>query len=228
MYGKSVAVFINLLPIVGGVLGAEIVLQIIESMMKSTSSLMFVRTLIWSYLAYAAHAELLLSPDRDKTADNKRIFSFAWRSFGLSMLAVVPIVFVLFGIRPLAASINLSDKLAFAAIIVVVASISILLVFGLFGTILPAFVANYDRGIKAAFTRGLSQFSWTIGRLLVGPGAIMFAGSVLAVVAAIIVGGNSFLIAIIGVLTDTIFALATVMTAWVLSSAYKRCYGVAY
>ena len=115
---------------------------------------------------------------------------------------------------------------------------STLLVFGLLGTVLPAFVTNYERGISAAFSRGISQFFWTTGRLLVGPGAIMTAGIIITIIAAIMIDGignllgpdyiSSFLTGVLLLIVYSTFALATVMTAWILSSAFKRCYGVAY
>ena len=57
-----------------------------------------------------------------------------------------------------------------------------------------AYGTNYERGISAAFSRSKSQFFWTTRRLLIGPGAIMTAGLIISILAAIMIDGNGNLL----------------------------------
>ncbi|MEO1159366.1 MAG: hypothetical protein AAFW74_02775 [Pseudomonadota bacterium] len=122
----------------------------------------FVSTLLWACLAYAVHARILLPNDRSSTMTGARVFGFALRSFGITI--VVGTAFVL-GVFILA---NLIGVWPLVAVLLAV----ILLGFPLFvwlATLLPAYVAGRTGGVNAAIERGQAQFGWIFGRLLIGP-----------------------------------------------------------
>lgn len=130
--------------------------------------------LIWAYLAYSAHAAVLLPADRDKTADGKRMFGFALRTFGLFLLVfiptMIPILLIAFGSGQILAGHEMI--VTFVLLVLLVGGLLWLLVFAFLGTLLPAFVADQQRGLGEAFARGRRQFFWITGRLLIGPGLV--------------------------------------------------------
>lgn len=111
-------------------------------------------------------------------------------------------------------------------------AIAFLIVFSLFGTLLPAYVLDRGRGFGAALPRGISQFFWMTGRMLLGPVFLYAASAVVIMTGLIFVAphaeilgeGNmpniiAIVFMIIGYLVQ---AVGTVMVAWILSTAYVR------
>lgn len=233
MYPTSFSLYLRLWPYVAFAVAGEIVIQILQERLASSGGLIFVSVLIWSYLAFNAHAALLLPGTRDKREDSRRVLGFALRTFGLGILMVIPVVFgavvVLSGeLRDGALGIDVSDIVAVGLIL----TVCFLLVFGLLGTLLPAFVADQNRGLRAAFARGRAQFFWMLSQFLAGPvivfvfaNAIIFGGQAMMhphidlLNAIYLPNIPMFLILILGYLIQ---ALGTVMIAWVLSKAFLR------
>ena len=160
MYLTSLQLFISLRVYVAIAVVGELAIQLVGEAFDIGGGLAFASILIWSYLAFNAHAALLLPQDRDKATDNTRVLGFALRAFGLGILMLVPVVAMIVlllsdssvdprqgrGDLSLLVTIGLSSGLAF------------LLIFGYLGTLLPAFVADRNRGLGPALSRGMSQF----------------------------------------------------------------------
>lgn len=172
LFAEGWHVLTQCLPYVALAIGGEYVIQVLKEVTGlGTGATLVASVLIWAYLAYAAHAAVLLPEGRDKSLDGKRIFGFALRTFGLSLMAIIPVIVLL--VLVIVDSVE-SDKFPDLAILalLLVGSALWLLVLGLLGTLLPAFVADRKRGMGAAFARGRRQFFWIFGRLLIGPGLL--------------------------------------------------------
>ncbi len=184
-----------------------------------------VSTLLWAYLAYAVHAQILLPDSRKSTTANTRVFGFALRSFGIVM--VVGTVFALGAfvlVRLVGVWPGIGVLLAAAA-----------LGFPLFvwlATLLPAYVAGRARGVSAAVERGKAHFGWIAGRLLIGPILFLVGFSTLYSILSIPIDSigpfwneeRVFLpINFFGFFSFSIIqAFATVLTAVILSRAFLR------
>lgn len=233
MYPTSFSLYLRLWPTVAFAVVGETIVQILHERLESGGGLIFASVLIWSYLAFNAHAALLLPETRDKREDSRRVIGFALRTFGLGLLMSVPVVFAAIAalsgeLQGGAFGIEVGDIVTVGVMLI----ICFIVVFGLLGTLLPAFVADKGRGVSAAFARGRAQFFWMMSQFLAGPIVVFVFAN------AIIFGGQAwmhphidllnaiyfpniplFLILIAGYLIQ---ALGTIMTAWVLSSAYLR------
>ena len=145
--------------------------------------------LVWTLMLYKAHAEVLGPDQRKMRVKPIRFLGFFVRLFGVevtSLLIFFALVFLLFG----AATGTLGDLGSFETadpdapdILGMGSFISSLLLFGLaavgmslpfflYGTVLPAYVANAGRGVGRAFRRGRRQFTWFAPRLVLGPGVM--------------------------------------------------------
>ena len=233
MYPTSFSLYLRLWPYVAFAVVGEIVIQILQERFASGAGLIFVSVLVWSYLAFNAHAALLLPETRDKSEDSRRVLGFALRTFGLGVLVFIPVIFAAIAalsgeLRDGAFGIEVSDIVAVGLLL----TACFIFIFALLGTLLPAFVVDRGRGLSAAFSRGRAQFFWMMSQFLAGPVLIFVLSS------AIIFGGQAwlhphidllnaiyipnvplFLILIVGYLIQ---ALGTIMIAWVLSSAFLR------
>ena len=192
-----------------------------------------IRFLLWSFLAYVAHTEILLPRERDRAEDYLRFFGFALRSFGLAFIVFLP-VGVLFIVIYTAFQNRGDSHLQSLILLVLVPTILILLplTFCLLGTILPAYVVGRGRGIRAALSRGRRQLLWTLGRFVAALGVVFLFSNV-------IVSGGLFVIQLI---SDVVFgrdlpypvllfaalvksaaqAYAVALVAVILSRAYLR------
>lgn len=131
----------------------------------------FASTLLWAYLAYAVHAQILLPHDRNYTTVSARVFGFALRTLGIAI--VVGIAFSLGAFVP-------AKIIGAAGVAVMLAMIMLgFPVFVWLATLLPAYVAGRARGVNAAIERGKAQFGWIAGRLLIGPCLLFLLSSVL-------------------------------------------------
>ncbi len=233
MYATSFRLFKLLLPYVAFAVVGELVVQVTKEKTSIGGGLTFVSVLIWSYLAFNAHAELLLPKNRDKTADNARVIGFALRTFGIGVVFAIPAVVLMFPfIGKLLDAVTWNDVLISWGAIGLAMAVCFVIVFSLFGSLLPAFVADRARGLGAALGRGWRQFFWSASRLTAGP-VVVFALAYL-----VILGGSihmdphsdllnanyipnipMFTILIAGYLIQ---ALGTIMIAVVLSNAFLR------
>ncbi len=234
VYSTSLQLFMRLRSYVALAVIGELAIQLVGEEFSVGGGLIFASVLVWAYLAFNAHAVLLLPDDRDKAADNTRVLGFALRTFGLGLLMLIPVIAMM--ILALSGSLSQvsleSDGWSVIAAIGLICALGFLLVFGYLGTLLPAFVADRHRGIGAALSRGASQFFWIAGHLITGP-ILLFAISM-----TLVVGGLNALepdsamlsegyypnipVFVILTLAYLVQALGTVMTAWVLSNAFLR------
>lgn len=222
LYSQTTKLFFSLLPYVAIAIFGEIAIQIIKEKLSAGAGLAFASILVWSYLAYAAHAAILVSEDRDPALEGKRVLGFALRTFALILLIMIPAAIISFIIG--------GPALQFVTTMLFAALVFSFLVFILFGTVLPAYVINRNVGFTAAFSRGKSQFGWLAGHLLIGPVLVSF------IAFAVIFSGMNltgfellsesyfpniplFVVLIVGY---TIRAFGAVMVAWILSTAYLR------
>jgi hypothetical protein len=172
----------------------------------------------------------------NRAAASKRLYGFLARNIGLILLIVLTaggLTFFLYYGLDLTTGGDRDEKIgALALIMLPLASLFSLLIFGLMGTWMPAFVVDRQRGFGNALARGKSTFWYVTGRLIIGPG-LLFVLSALAF---------AFIPALAG-LPETYFqtgwqpnittfvysaviyvfqAWAIVMTAWIFSKAFLR------
>ncbi len=233
MYRTSFGLFRVLLPYVALAVIGEILLVAAEEKFPIGSGKTVGSALIWSYLAFNAHAEMLLPKSRDKNADSRRVLGFAVRTFGLGVLFVLPAIILIFPyIGQLFTATTWNEVLAAWGVIGLVLAFFFVIVFSLLGSLLPAFVADHARGFGPALARGRSQFFWTASRLVAGPIAAF------ALAQLVILSGNIYMDPHIDLLTANyipnvplfavlilgylIQALGTIMIAVVLSTAFLR------
>ena len=196
--------------------------------------LMAVNLLIWIYLIYRVHIAVLWQGRPEKRPSQTRLIGFGLRAIGLGALLLL--VFVI-GTALLVSwhradngDIEVSNSLVIQ--IWAALDLAFLLVFGLFGTLLPAYVANKGRGLGMALARTRAQFLWIFGHLLLGP--LLLTGIALAAWAWVVFDFNlndaaldhvypmDFSNLILVTLIALLNALGTVMTAWILSTAFMR------
>lgn len=233
MYPTSYRLFRVLREYVALAVIGEIVLVIIQEAFPIGKAHIFVSVLIWSFLAFNAHVELLLPKSRSAAADQARVLGFAMRTFGLGVLFAIPAAVLMFPF--IARLLNTSSwnvALSSWGAISLILSGCFVIVFSLLGSLLPAFVADRARGLGPALARGWRQFFWTASRLIAGPVAIF------ALAYVVILGGSIYMdphtdllnanyipnvplfaILILGYLIQ---ALGTIMIAVVLSNAFLR------
>ena len=193
----------------------------------------FGRVILWSWLAYMAHAALLLEPGHEQDTDITRIFGYALRAFSLVVLAMIPCLVLL----------NATDRLDFAyndpesaigGLMVVLVPIFLamcILAFSFLGTILPAYVAQQDTDSSHTLLRCGRQFFWIAVRILIGPVVIFAMAGAIFLVPVIMLGSNGDLLSAMGPnVTMSLFAIGSyLVVAWgvvmmtvILSRAYLR------
>lgn len=234
MYLGSLRLAFTLYPYIVLAVAVEILLELLmqQDVLDTDGSLGVI--IFWSFVACHAHFSILLPADRDRRADNKIMAGFCLRYFGLTALfLVLTAVFILLGFGdlntwPNGAGNQASSMNKWGVTLTVI--LSFLLVFSLLGTVLPAYVAGREQGVKKALQRGVRYILPLMVRLIVGPGIIYF--------------GPFFLIEFLFILQqvpDTFFienwvpnfpalialpllycfkGWAIVMTAWILSHAF--------
>ena len=182
IFAAGQAILRNTVPYAALAVVGEYAIQVIKETTDIDAGMTVASIVVWSFLAYAAHAEVLLPSDRDKSKDAQRTIGFALRTFGLLVIVLVPVFVVAGYIRTVLPSDSANDRTLYVLVALVSPVIGILwlVVFGLLGTILPAYVADRHRGLGAAFSRGRRQFFWIVGRLLAMPGLVLLASLIVA------------------------------------------------
>ena len=234
IFAEGQVILRNTVPYAALAVVGEYAIQVIKETTDIDAGMTVASIVVWSFLAYAAHAEILLPSDRDKSKDAQRTIGFALRTFGLLLIVLVPVFVVAGYIRTVLPSDSADDQMLFVLVALAMPVLGILwlLVFGLLGTILPAFVADRGRGLGAAFSRGRRQFFWIFGRLLVMPG-LVFLFSLIVFVAPLFVFGSEgdFLgedyvpdpvASVPALIAYAIQTYAVVLTAVVLSRGFLR------
>lgn len=212
----------------------ELVITVLKETTTAGAGLLFASVIIWSYLFYAAHAQILLPPERDKAADSKRVFGFAIRTFGVVLVVAVPVGALAFFVA--AGMPATGDPEATKGLVILfllpLAGLLTLLVLCSVGTLLPAYVADLGRGFGAALSRARRQFFWIAGRLLVGPGVVYTLSLAGPSILGVVAGSDGPILSetyvpdpmvtLTSLLSYAIQAYATVMVAVILSRAYLR------
>ena len=233
IYAESLLLTLRCSTTVLGVVVGAFLIQTLQEAVSSSFVLDFGRVVLWSWLAYMAHAALLLEPGHEQDTDITRIFGFALRAFSLVVLAMIPCL----------ALLNATDRLDFAYIdpesvvgglVVVLLPIFLamcILAFGFLGTILPAYVAQQDTDSNHTLLRCGRQFFWITGRLLVGPVLVFALAGAVFMIPVVMFGSNGNLLSETGPnVAMSLFAVAAyLVVAWgvlmmtvVLSRAYLR------
>lgn len=193
-----------------------------------------VDAIIWSTLAIASFRTLLLgSTGLGSERTSKYTTAFWIKSYALGVLYITPAtgIFLLLVMKfnvPAQSYLGIFSIIAFGAIFGV-------LVFSLWGTWLPAVIADGDRTIVAANRRGLKTLKYALPRLIIGPGLLTI------VVGLVVISSGKFLstsdilnpprsINFIPALFFTIVSLVniylTVLGCVVLARAYCRAEGL--
>lgn len=185
MYLGSVRLALKLYPFFLAAVFGELFLRALNELGIFQSGGLVVSYLIWSILACYAHMAILLPEKRDGREDLDLVFGFAWRNLGLTALFFVPaLAIVASGADSFIAAFKGEDDQAFMTIVgggVIPVILIFLLVYGLLGTILPAFITGRNKGMKNAFRRGCRFFFPVMGRLIIGPGFIYLGLSTIGI-----------------------------------------------
>ncbi len=197
----------------------------------------FASTILWAYLAYAVHAQILLPHDRSSRTSNARVFGFALRSAGIGLamgIAVVGIMLVVALMTFL--FVRTQPHRAVEVIVLLVGAAVVFTVFVRLGTLLPAYVADRVGGVDAAIKRGKMHFRWIAGRLLVGPCLLFVLSYALHSLLPIPAGEYSLFwneervflpVNVLGhLLFNMVQAFVTALTAVILSRAFIRAEGM--
>jgi len=189
----------------------------------------FASTLLWAYLAYAIHAQILLPLDRSSFTDGAQVFGFALRSLSIATIVSLATILVTFVLAILIGGMVFIYP--FLAFLVIGFPLFVWL-----GTILPAYVADRARGVDAAIERGKAQFGWIAGRLLVGPILLFVLSMSLYLLLPLPTDGSNLFwssgwdfqpVAVLGyLLFNMVQAFVTVLTAVILSRAFIRAEGM--
>ena len=213
---------------------SELAMAVLRLTTDLGAALIFFSILIWSYLAYAAHAAVLLPTPQDLTAVSGRVVGFALRTALLFFVAFFPFLFLVAFVATEARPARDPEILTGLALLfgMPLLGLASMLVLCLAGTLLPAYVADRGRGLGAALSRARRQFFWTLGRMLIGP-AIAYAGFMaLLFLAPVLLGSDGVLLdesyvpdpalVVVLVAAFTVQSYAVVMVAVVLSRAFLR------
>jgi hypothetical protein len=204
-------------------IAALVIISVAGDLGIASTSGIYVRILIWLYLALPAHHTALTGQSGLAKVNNRKfVLGFLGRAAALSIVGAI-------GFLPLISLVATLGKDAIVGIFVIVYLATELVVLSLFGTWLPAVVDDGDRGFGAAFRRGKRTFWFVFFRLLLCNGLLIFSAGVVLVLASEVSGydkiwtsGTGFHpIAALGTTFATgLFVLHVVMLATVLSRAY--------
>ena len=211
-----------------------LVLAILGDYSTSKYSLLFPEFLIWAYLATAIHIHLLKEEEDRELFDYKTIFGFAGRTFVISAISILPmIIFIITNARSFSNTNNNLDLVLFMLYASLFLLAGFLLAFTFLGTMLPAFIADKNKGVMNAIRRGKNQFGFISWRLLVGPTFICVLSLIPILIYSTLATDVSDKIIssdlidslqqiLIFLLLFFIQAYSVVMTAWILSKAFLR------
>ena len=180
---------------------------------------------VWMYLAVPAHHTALTGQGGLAAINTRSInWGFIGRALALTFSGIVAAI-------PLLTFIDTDDRELALGLFVFAYLIGELFVLSLFGTWLPAVVANGDRRLAAALKRGIKTFWYVFFRLLLCSGALLIG--TLVVVTGIIMAtgqedywsasGNFQPLAAIGfALGMMALSINVVLVATILSRGYLK------
>jgi hypothetical protein len=146
-------------------IGFMMVIGLAQDYMSSTSALTFAQAFVAALLAIPVHLYVLTnqtSPMSLGTKDNKVMWRFIWRGFLLGLIAILPALIVFVVLLLNEAEIGIAI-LIFALIF----SVTSILVFAKWGTMLPASVIGEDHSFAAASARSSKTFGYSVANLCV-------------------------------------------------------------
>lgn len=204
-------------------IAAAIGLDLLTEYLGSSGSYRTIADLIiWGMVAISMHGTVLRNEVNLGTSDSKLLMPFVWRSLVLGVLILVPTIIAVFVFYD-------EDLLATILKALPVIGLAALIVFSLWGTWLPATVVNGDKGFGTALSRGTRTFTYTVPRLLLGPGivqVILLAVGVWSTTQGIMAGqvfgeaGFSLIDLIALPFIYALYALLVTILAVILSRAY--------
>ncbi|USG63192.1 hypothetical protein NBZ79_09410 [Sneathiella marina] len=237
MYLQSLKLTWRLYPYVLLAVVGELVVRVLaEQEIGGNSSKGFTITLLYSVLAFFAHVDILFPDPHNRAEAIKRFVGFMLRYMGLIFLIVLiagGLTFFLYYGLEIASGGDRDERVGMLALIMLpLAGLFSLLIFGFMGTWMPAFVVDRQRGVGKAIARGRSTFWYVTGRLIFGPG-LLFVLSLSAFAFIPTLAGlpetyfqtgwqpniSTF---VYSAVTYVLQAWAIVMTAWIFSRAFLK------
>lgn len=234
MYRDSINLYGRLFKFVLAFVVFEIVIQIISERAPNNTWTGVISVFNWAALAFVAHLSILF-PDRKEISYsyNRLLVGFAIRTLGLGVIGIAPALIIIFVV--LFRFSGSMDEETLLGLVVGISMMGMLLlalvVFPLFGTMLPAYVMqDKTQGLGIAFARGRKTFTFAASRMLAGPVPVYAVSIALTLTNVELLTGNllsdSFVPNVVGILFLVVLyliqALSAIMTAWVLSHAYMR------
>lgn len=186
---------------------------------------------IWSAFSYFSYLEILYPGQKALRSDLKKIVPFTLRQVGLWVFAILPILpfYSVFSGTVISTESDVPIGSTGVTDMLSVLSLGIfgIIILGMIGTILPAFVIDGARGLGKAYARGTALFSITMGQLIFGPGLIFLVSSILYFSFLIqlenanlseLIGGTLY---VLSTLCYGVFqAFSLIMISWVLSKEF--------
>ncbi|MEH6527454.1 MAG: hypothetical protein V7723_15405 [Sneathiella sp.] len=235
MYRQTLDITCRLYPFVLLAILGELILRVLmEKGLWGNSSGGLSISILYSILAFYAHVDILSLGPLNRETMVKRWLGFIFRTIGLIFLITLPAIIVTIALYH---GSGLADRQSdqptsetVALIMLPVVALFSLLVYGLLGTLLPAFVVDRGRGVGAAIDRGRATFWYVTGRLIIGPGFLffvsLFAFAYIPVVTDL--PGTYFQngwqpnLSKFGyaIIVNTVQCGAIVMTAWIFSTTF--------
>ncbi|MEH6527453.1 MAG: hypothetical protein V7723_15400 [Sneathiella sp.] len=235
MYRQSLALTFRLYPYVLLAVIGEIVIRVLaEKEIVGNSSKGIGISVLYCVLAFYAHVDILLPGSKNRKAASTRFVGFMGRNLGLIFLIVLTaggLTFFLYYGLDMGTGGDRDERIGEIALIMLpLAGVFSLLIFGLMGTWMPAYVVNRERGVGKAFARGKSTFWYMVIRLIYGPGLI-FVLSLLAFGFLPLLADlpetwfqtgwqPNISMFVVSALVYVVQAWAIVMTAWIFSHAF--------
>ncbi len=196
-------------------------------------------TIIWSLPAFFAHLHILFPEKAERDFNVIKISGFFLRNLGLIILSMLPGVLVAISmLQAIQAEVGGDEDQMYILttfFLIIPTAITFLLVFGVLGTLLPAYVTGRERGIGKALSRAKESFFPIIGRTIIGPAPILLLSLFLVGFLPVslnvplvyltdnwIINTPFFLIMFAALLLQ---GWAIVMMAWILSKAFLATEG---
>ena len=240
MYGNSLRLLKDVATTAFPVVVALIVLEVLVEQNVLTGNFFsagFVDVIAYACIAFVAHVAVLF-PDRKTDPElTKKIGGFLWRVFLMNLplfvAAFLVVILAMSFVDTLDASNKEEVKVYAGILLLPVAGLLFLLIFGFTGTLLPAFIYGKNQGLG----RALGREKWpVIWRIIVGPGLLNILIIIIAFGAAALelLKGSFFqenwapnvADIIINVILYMISVWGVVMLAYILSTEYIKAEGI--
>ncbi len=231
MYREAIRLTIRLRYLIAAAVLCNLLVNIMMEINLIGFPGLLLTSIIWSVFSYFAYLEILFPGQKNLRIDFEKIGQFTLRHLGLWLFALLPVVALYSALTGniTTPETNINTVTVGYAEILSVISLGIMgiIILGMIGTVLPAFIIDGARGLGKAYARGTALFSITMGQLIFGPGLVFSASSILYFSFIILIENGTLSVWINGplyVLSTAFYgvfqACSLIMISWVLSKEF--------